>query len=72
MTQIEDAPIAGVNRTGVGHTGWVGRLLLGHTARQGWWVGSTGHYQASGFPPRPVDGVRLRPRLRRVDVCRFA
>jgi len=35
-----------VDRTGVGHTCWVGRLLLGHTVRQergGW--GSTGHYQ---------------------------
>jgi len=31
----------------MGHTRLVGKLLLGHTVRQDWWVGSTGHYEDS-------------------------
>ena len=46
----------------------VGRLLLGHTVRQDWWVGSTGHYEDStGLRPRqPVGWVR--PRLSRCQL----
>ena len=53
-----------VDRTGVGHTCWVGRLLLGHTVRQEWWwVGSTGHYEDSTGVRQPVDGVRPHSRF---------
>jgi len=58
-----------VDRTGVGHTGWMGRLLLGHTVRQEWWwVGSTGHYEDSTGVRQPVDGVRPHPELRQSGV----